>query len=250
MRALEKTANSVASSIKHIWATIGVSLAGYAVGKLFKTAFEGAFEAAAEAQQIALGLTNEFYLHMRKQGYEAAEEQTKRLIAFNQELAKTGVLGRGVFDSMASGLSKIGLGAGEIAKIEPVLGGLLVRSKGIRATAADAEELANTFVRAAKGGRLLGLLKLMPIGPSERARLKAYKDDWRGALQYMVYLASKYKDFNVAMRNTPLGQIQRMKNSFSALARDIGETMLPAQADMAAAGRRRSQRLSQPSSRP
>lgn len=235
MRSLEKTAQSVASSIKHIWATIGVSLAGYAVGKLFKSAFEGAFEAAADAQQRALSLTNEFYLHMKKQGYEAAELQTKRLIEFNQELAKTGVLGRGVFDAMADGLSKIGLAPAEIKKMEPVLGGLLVRAKGIRATAQDAEDLANTFVRAAKGGRLLGLLKLMPIGPSERQRLKAYKDDWRGALQYAVYLASKYKDFNVAMRNTPLGQIQRMKNSFAALARDIGETMLPAQADMAAA---------------
>ena len=235
LRSLEKTAHSVAASIKHIWATIGVSLAGYAIGKLFKSAFEGAFEAAAEAQQVALGLTNEFWLHMRKQGYDAAAKQTEMLIKYNQELAKTGVLGRGVFDAMATGLSKIGLAPKEIAKMEPVLGGLLVRAKGIRATAADAEELANTFVRAAKGGRLLGLLKLMPIGPSERNRLKAYKDDWRGALQYAVYLASKYKDFNVLMRNTPLGQIQRMKNAFSALARDIGETMLPAQADMAAA---------------
>jgi hypothetical protein len=216
---------------------MAISLAGFAIGSLFRKAFEGAFEAAADAQQRALSLTNEFWLHMKKQGYEAAEAQTKWLIDFNQTLAKTGVLGRGVFDAMADGLSKIGLAPKEIAAMEPILGGLLVRAKGIRATTADAEELTNNVMRAAKGGRMIGLMTSlkMPVGPSERARLKAYGDDWRGAVQYFMFLASKYKDFNVAMKNTPLGQIQRMRNTFAALARDIGETMLPAQADMAAA---------------
>jgi hypothetical protein len=237
MRSLERTAQTVADRIKHIWSTVVVSLAGFAIGNLFRKAFEGAFEAAAEAQQRALSLTNEFWLHMRKEGYDAAAEQTKRLIAYNQKLAQTGVLGRGVFDAMADSLSKIGLAPKEIAQMEPILAGVLVRAKGITATAQDAADMGDTIVKAAKGGRLLGLMNTLklPIGPSERERIKAYKDDWRGAIQYVVFLASKYKDFNVLMKNTPLGQIQRMRNAFGALARDIGETMLPAQADMAAA---------------
>ena len=236
MKSLESTALAVANSIKRVWATVGLSIAGYFATNLFRKAFEGAFEAAAEAQQRALSLTNEFWIHMRNQGYDAAEAQTKALIAVNQELAKTGVVGRGAFDAMADSLSKIGLAPKEIADMEPILAGLLVRAKGVAGATAEAgEEIATTVTRAAKGGRLLGLLKLMPLGPSERQRIKAYGDDWRGALKYIIYLASTYKDFNVALRNTPLGQIQRMRNSFKALARDIGETVLPAQADLAKA---------------
>src|SRR6516164_6630559 len=131
MKSLESTALAVANSIKRVWATVGLSIAGYFAANLFRKAFEGAFEAAAEAQQRALSLTNEFWIHMRNQGYDAAEAQTKALIAVNQELAKTGVVGRGAFDAMADSLSKIGLAPKEIADMEPILAGLLVRAKGV-----------------------------------------------------------------------------------------------------------------------
>jgi len=239
LKALQHAAKEASGAVKLIassFKTAFAGLAAFAVGSVFKKIFEGAFEEAAEAQERALALTNEFYIHMKAQGREAAEGQVNMLLAYNKELAKTGVISHKIYDTMAVSLSKLGEGPRQIAELEPVLADVLVRARGIRASSQDASDLADTLVKVAKGGRQIALMKFgILLGPSERERLKAYKDDWRGALNYLFYFLKTYKGFNEAAARTPLGQIQRMRNSFEELSEEIGATMLPAQADMAAA---------------
>jgi hypothetical protein len=239
LKSLQRTAEGVGASMKALQNSMRLALAGlasFAAGAVFKKIFTGAFEEAAKAQERVLSLTNELYIHMRKQGREAAAQQAEALLAYNKELAKTGVLSHRMYDAMSDSLSKIGLSTREMAEIEPVLADVLVRARGIRATTEDANELGETLLKVAKGGRLLSLMKFqILLGPSERARLKAYKDDWRGALNYLFFFLKTYKGFNEAAERTPLGQIQRMKNLFDDLSETIGLEMLPAQADMAAA---------------
>jgi hypothetical protein len=239
LKALQRTVRETSTAIKGIASSFKYAFAGIAAfgaAALFKKVFTGAFEAAASAQERALALTNELYVHMRKQGREAAADQTKLLLAYNKELAKTGVLSHQIYDTMAVSLSKIGLSTREMAEIEPVLADVLVHARGVRASAEDADELADTLLKVAKGGRQIALMKFgIYLNPSERERLKAYKDDWRGALQYLFFFLKNYKGFNEEVARTPLGQIQRMYNLFGDLAEEIGATVLPAQADMAQA---------------
>lgn len=239
LKGLQKTAETVASKLGFLKTALSAalsSLGAFAVGAVFKRIFDKAFEEAAAAQERVLAVTNEFWIHMQKEGRDAAMQQTLALFAYNKELAKTGVISHQIYDTLVVGLSKIGEGPREIAEVLPVLADVLVRAKGIRASTEDASELADTIVRVAKGGRQIQLLKWgILLGPSERARLKAYKDDWRGALDYLFHFLKTYKGFNEEAARTPLGQIQRMKNLFDELSETIGTTMLPAEADMAAA---------------
>jgi len=238
MKALQRTAKETSEAVKLIGSAMKTALAGvaaFAAGAVFKKIFTGAFDAAAEAQEHALALTNEFYLHMKKQGRDAAAAQADMLEDYNRRLAQTGVISKSIYDTMAVSLSKIGESPRQIAELEPVLADVLVHARGIRASTEDAKELGDTLVKVAKGGRAMALKQFIPIGPSEMARLRAYKDDWRGALYYITYLMKKYQGFNDAAARTPLGQIQRMRNLFDELSKKIGREMLPAQADMAKA---------------
>jgi len=239
LKALQRTATEVSERVKALGASMKYMLAGFAsfaIGAVFKKIFTGAFEEAAKAQERMLAVTNEFSIHMLKQGRAAAEKQTEMLFAYNKELAKTGVISHQIYDAMTVSLSKIGLSSREIAEINPVLADVLVRARGIRASTEDATELGDTLVKVAKGARSMQLLKFgILLGTSERERLKAYKDDWRGALSYLMFFLKQYKGFNQEAARTPLGQIQRMHNLFDQLSEDIGTKVLPAQADMAAA---------------
>jgi len=236
---LQRTANTVATGIKRIWGTLSIATAGFglfAVGNVFRKLFEDAYKSAADTQEKMLSLTNEFELHMQKQGRAHAAEQARLLMDYQKQLGKTGIIGTEIFQELADGLAKIGESPREIAAIEPALAGVLARSKGVNATMEDAHELIQAIATAATSGRVLGLRKfqIYPT-PDDVTVLKSYGENWRGALNWLAENLRQYERFNEADMTKPITQIKRMQNMFHDLATEMGEKVLPAEADMAKA---------------
>lgn len=239
LRGLQAAASRVGGVIRKLtfaFSGLFAVFGGFLAGKIFQQIFGTATEEAQQAHQRTRSLLVSLRQmdEIRKRGKGAAEDELKRIYAHNAALEKQGVLQKDILDDMAVQLARAKIPSKYIQQTTDKLADLLVATVGVTATQEDGVKMANAFKKAVSSGKVLSLQKQGVDITKEQA--KEYSKVVGKVARYqalMKILGDNYKDVNKEARNTPEGRIQLFRNAIKNMASDIGEQLLPAQAELA-----------------
>lgn len=227
----------IKSGLVGMMAGFGSFLAANVLSKMF----QGASEEAIEAEQRTRALTGALMMNNKvaKGGTAEAAKQLDLIYKHNQRLEDQGVLHKDVLDNMAVQLAmKGGIPPGQISDSIDVMQDLLVATKGVTASEEDGTNMAKAWAAAVSRGRLMGLANqgVRITKEQTKAFSKLTTSQARQAF-LMKTIGESYKNVNREARKTDIGRIVMFRNAMKSLSQEIGNELLPAQADMADAWR-------------
>jgi len=219
---------------------LGTAVAGLGIGELLRSLFTGATDQAKEARQ-RINSTIASFLQLRdiaKAGdpWKKAQDQLDIIYKQNEALGKQGVLHTDIYNEMTKQLAAGGVPPRQIKAALGPLGDLLVKTRGVNASEAEAAELAMQYVKAihgkTKGMQAFGVfIDANKIDSQGRKVKKSYQEIFEQVLKIMS--AKGIAGFNERMAATPEGKIQILRNRLQDMREEIGNRILPAQARMA-----------------
>ena len=236
LKALSHTAVSAGKTILKAFSLIGIGLslfAGFAAAGIFHKIFEGASDQAIEAGQRARQLSILLLQHneIRQRGLGFAQRQVALIFEANEALAKQGALGKDVLDTASAQLSIYGYSPKKIAAMAGPMGDLLVTMRGVNATQEDSANLANAWGKAVRTGMLKPMQKFGFF--MDKKKFAALSPTNRN--KEIMNFARGFKGASAQGANTPEGRIQKLKDAMKDLSEQMGNELLPAQAEMASA---------------
>lgn len=183
---------------------------------------------AYEVQMLAETKLTEIY-RTRMGASEEAAQATMDLAAAIQ---KTGIIGDEVSLSGAQQLATFAQYPETVDALLPAMDNLLAQQKGFNATTQDAVNVANLMGKAMQGNT--GALTRVGITFDEAQEqvLKYGTEEERAAMLAEV-INQNVGNMNETLANTPLGQIQQMKNTVGDLKEEIGAQLAPVVAQLA-----------------
>jgi hypothetical protein len=237
MRALQKTAGGVFSAFKKMalgLGALGGVFAGFLAANILGKVLGMATDEAIEADQRIRVMTASF-VKWGKLTEQVAAGQVKALLEISSALEKQGVLSEDVFGDMAASLASVGMWPKLIKETLGPMGDMLVQFKGVNATQEQGTEFADAWGKVIQGNQR-GVLKLREFGikltADDMARLKNVKG-LVARNKALLDIAKKYEGANKRMAETPQGKLRVFQNTLRDIAQQIGEVLLPLQADMA-----------------
>lgn len=155
------------------------------------------------------------------------EQRAKKTMQVASAIQKEGVIGDEVTLSGAQQLATFAKMPGTIDKLLPAMDNLLVQQKGYKATAEDAQSMANLFGKAMNGQ--VGALKRVGISftDAQAEILKTGTEEERAAVLAEV-VTQNVGDMNEAFAQTDAGKIQQAKNALGDIGERLGAVLLPA----------------------
>lgn len=239
LRGLQAAAMRVGGALKglkFIFSGLIGALGGFFLGKIFSTIFGTATEEAIQAEQRVRSLTASLMLvpKYRKAGEVAAKRQIDLIMKHNALLEQQGVLHQDNLNNMAVELAQAQLSPGAIQDTIDVMQNLLIKWKGVTATEEDATAMGDMWRRTLTSKKVpLELAKVLGLTLKQVEALKKMAPQQRQ--DEMIKYAKRLGDLNKQARDTPVGKIQIFRNMIRTMANDIGDQLLPAQAELAAA---------------
>lgn len=238
---LGKVAQNVGKQFQNVkkW-VLGVAgaavaaIAAFGIGAVLKKAFGGAIDAATNylIQNQKIGSILEANMRRHKVAPELIQANTKALMGSTEELGKQGVLGSGIYRQSLETLATYGRSPQEISKLMPVLGDVLVGTKGINASTEDMAGLSTAVGKAIQGGPLKALGQYN-IDLSKMTAKQWKSMSIQGRMNWLTKQWGVYAGENAKQAETDLGAIRQMNNAVGGLSRRIGLHLLPAQASLA-----------------
>jgi hypothetical protein len=213
----------------------GAALGAFGAVNIFGKIFSGAEAAAKDALDRVQQLTAVLGSHpeLQKRGEAAIKGQVVAIQSLAAELGKVGVIHSDHYESAAKTLALLGTSPKVIGDMLPVLGDVLVATKGVRATQQDMEKLATGLNKAIGSGQVKALQEVgIFMDKNQKKTFESLNREQR-RVYLLDQLAQKYQGVNEAAASTDLGKIQRMDNMIAAMSESIGLKMIPAQAKMA-----------------
>jgi SLT domain-containing protein len=237
LKAVEQTAAAAGKSILKfgsMFSTLFAGLAAFGLGAIFKKIFEGADQAAEDAENSTRRLTASLMQqkNMRSQGLAAVQKEIGELYKHNEVLAERGVISKQLLNNATTQLAVQRLGPREIAESVGPLADVLVAAKGVRATQEDMTTLSRGFGAAVQKGMTKPLSQFGIVFSDEEQ--KAFKkmsklDRYKVLTQRIKLLAGE----NAKALATPSGRIQKLQNDIVDMSERIGEAAKPARAELA-----------------
>lgn len=183
---------------------------------------------AYEVQMLAETKLTEIY-RTRMGASEEAAQATMDLAAAIQ---KTGIIGDEVSLSGAQQLATFAQYPETVDALLPAMDNLLAQQKGFNATTQDAVNVANLMGKAMQGNT--GALTRVGItfDEAQEAVLKYGTEEEKAAVLSEV-INQNVGNMNETLANTPLGQIQQMKNTLGDMKEQIGAQLAPVVAQLA-----------------
>jgi hypothetical protein len=239
LRGLQAASSRVTGVIKKLSLAFGGLFAvfgGFLAANIFKQIFGTASQEAIEARQRTRSLLvslNQMQ-EIQKRGKGAAQAELERIYKHNQALEDQGVIQKDLLDNMAVMLARSHIPSKGIQEATDKLADLLVAVVGVTATEEEATAMAQAFAKAVSSGKVMALQKQGVDITKEQAKEFSKvvgKANRFNAL--MKILGDNYKNVNNQARNTPEGRVQVFRNMIKNMAQDLGEKLLPAQAELA-----------------
>jgi hypothetical protein len=239
MKSLQASTARTTSLVKKLTFGFGGLFAlfgSFLAANIFKQIFGGASQEAIEAHQRTRSLLVSLRMmdDIKKKGKGAAEEELKRIYEHNAALEKQGVLHKDILDDMSVILARAKLPSAAIQRTTDKLADVLVATMGPTATAEEGKGMAEAFRKSMVSGNVKALQAQGVDIPKEQAawfktiigRIPRYN-------ALMKILGDNYKNVNEEAANTPEGKLVKFQNAMKTMAGNIGEVLLPAQAELA-----------------
>jgi hypothetical protein len=239
MKSLQASTARTTSLVKKLTFGFGGLFAlfgSFLAANIFKQIFGGASQEAIEAHQRTRSLLVSLRMmdDIKKKGKGAAEEELKRIYEHNAALEKQGVLHKDILDDMSVILARAKLPSAAIQRTTDKLADVLVATMGPTATAEEGKGMAEAFRKSMVSGNVKALQAQGVDIPKEQAtwfktiigRIPRYN-------ALMKILGDNYKNVNEEAANTPEGKLVKFQNAMKTMAGNIGEVLLPAQAQLA-----------------
>ena len=183
---------------------------------------------AYEVQMLAEQKLTEIYRTRMGVSEEAAQATMDLASAIQQ----VGIIGDEVSLSGAQQLATFAQYPETVNTLLPAMDNLLAQQKGFNATTQDAVNVANLMGKAMQGNT--GALTRVGITFDEAQEqvLKYGTEEERAAMLAEV-INQNVGNMNETLANTPLGQIQQMKNTVGDLKEEIGAQLAPVVSQLA-----------------
>lgn len=212
----EKTENAV-GSLGNTLKTVKSLLVGFGVGKFFKDA-----ESAYNTQMI-----NEVKLQtiMQKRLGATSDEinAIKELASAQQQI---GVIGDEIQLAGAQQIATFAKQKETIATLIPAMNNLIAQQYGFEASTESAVSMGNLLGKALQGQT--GALTRYGISFTEaQEKIIKYGTEAERAAVLAQVITDNVGNMNEALRNTPTGELQALKNDFGDLMEQIGATFQP-----------------------
>lgn len=221
----------VATGLLALGGVFATFMAANIIGKIFSTAVDEAIEAEQRTRDLTASLMG--MNQIRKGGEALATKQVELIFKANQALQEQGVLHKDILDTAAVGLARMGFRPKQIVETTKRMADLLVKTKGVRATEEDAAQLSFIWGKAIQTGQVRQLARLGIILDQKMFKALSKQERQNLLLQKTAHL----EGINAKARNTALGQIQLLTNYIHDFAQEMGDQVVPAQAEMATAWR-------------
>lgn len=172
-------------------------------------------QAAAEAELIQL----------HKENTGATEDQTQALMDQASELQNIGVIGDEAIIKGQAQLSTFKLETEAVKSLTPAMADMVAQQKGANATGDDFVNVGNLIGKVMEGQ--VGALGRYGVSFDEASE-KILKNgtETEKAAELAKVLENNYGGVNKALRDTPEGKIQALKNRFGDLQEGLGEVIL------------------------
>lgn len=203
MKAAEKGSFALLASVTAL--TVGAIAFGVKSVQAFNV------QAAAEAKLIQL--------HQKNTG--ATEAQTKSLMDLASEVQNYGVIGDEAIISGQAQLSTFKLSTDAIKSLTPAMTDMVAQQKGVNATGDDFVNIGNLIGKVMEGN--IGALGRYGVSFNEASEeILRNGSETEKAAELAKVLEANYGGVNKALRDTPEGKMQALKNRFGDLQEGLG----------------------------
>jgi hypothetical protein len=222
----ESAAAKLTRSLKNLAGAFGVAYSTQAVLNFGKTSVRAFAEMSAEQDRLT---------RLMKVGTGASTAQIQALNNQSKALENLGVVSQGNVTQVQSQLATFNLQADTIAKLTPSILDYVTAEKGATASTEQFKQMTNGLAQALNGN-FTSLTRVgFVIDQTTRDIIKNGNETERTAAIVKV-LDSTYKGFNKSLRDTPIGQMQLLRNASEDARETIGEGLVDALALLGGSG--------------
>jgi hypothetical protein len=237
---LQKTAKNVTATIGKIGLAIGgaavlagIALVGRTLTGVFRNAEQAARRAMAREQEMTAILNSN--AKIRARGPDAAKNDVAWLQQQSEQLDKIGILSDDHYMTMARTLALYGHAPAQIGKMLGPLGDVLVATKGVAAGEAEAQAMSEAVARSIQTGQLRAMRDYgVAIDEATQKKFRQMKPAQR--LNHLMKELSRYEGAQLIAKETDLGAIAIYEKQLGAFSKNIGNLMIPMNAEFARLG--------------
>jgi hypothetical protein len=222
----ESAAAKLTRSLKNLAGAFGLAYSTQAVVNFGRTSVRAFAEMSAEQDRLT---------RLMKVGTGASTAQIQALNNQAKALENLGVVSGGNVTQVQSQLATFNLQADTIAKLTPSILDYVTAEKGATASTEQFKQMTNGLAQALNGN-FASLTRVgFVIDQTTRDIIKNGNETERTAAIVKV-LDSTYKGFNKSLRDTPIGQMQLLRNASEDARETIGEGLVDALALLGGSG--------------
>ena len=166
-------------------------------------------------------------IQLHKENTGATDAQVKSLMDLASETQNYGVIGDESIINGQAQLATFKLSTDAISKLTPAMTDMVAQQKGVNATGEDFVNVGNLIGKVMEGN--VGALGRYGVSFDENSE-KILKNGTESekAAELAKVLAANYGGVNKALRDTPEGKIQAIKNRFGDLQEQLGGLIIKA----------------------
>jgi hypothetical protein len=222
----ESAAVKLTRSLKNLAGAFGLAYSTSQVINFGKASVKAFAEMSAEQDRLT---------RLMQVGTGASAAQIQALNSQAAALENLGVVSKGNVTQVQSQLATFNLQASTIAKLTPSILDYVTAEKGATASTAEFKSMTNGLAQALNGN-FASLTRVgFVIDQTTKDIIKNGNETERTAAIVKV-LDSTYKGFNKSLRDTPIGQMQLLRNASEDARETIGEGLVDALALLGGSG--------------
>jgi hypothetical protein len=205
-------------SLKNLAGAFGLAYSSAKIVNFGKSSVRAFAEMSAEQDRLT---------RLMKVGTGASAAQVQALNNQASALENLGVVSQGNVTQVQSQLATFNLQASTIAKLTPSILDYVTAEKGATASTEEFKQMTNGLAQALNGN-FASLTRVgFVIDQTTKDIIKNGNETERTAAIVKV-LDSTYKGFNKSLRDTPIGQMQLLRNASEDARETIGEGLVDA----------------------
>jgi hypothetical protein len=226
IKKADKAIDKLSRSLKNLAGAFGIAYSGAQVVNFGKSSVKAFAEMSAEQDRLT---------RLMKVGTGASTAQIQALNNQAKALENLGVVSGGNVTQVQSQLATFNLQADTIAKLTPSILDYVTAEKGATASTEEFKSMTNGLAQALNGN-FSSLTRVgFVIDQTTRDIIKNGNETERTSAIVKV-LDSTYKGFNKSLRDTPIGQMQLLRNASEEARETIGEGLVDALALLGGTG--------------
>ena len=217
LSTMQTKAQSASSGMLTAFKGLAAGLTALGIANFFKDA----------NQSYITQMENELKLAtVMKQRMGVTEEEISQVKELASEQQKLGIIGDEVQLAGAQQIATFATESDTIKTLIPAMNNLLAQQKGYNATASDAVSIGNLMGKVLQGQTSALTRVGITFTEAQENVLKYGTEEQRAAMLAQV-ITDNVGEMNEALRNTPTGQMEALKNDIGDVKEQIGATLQP-----------------------